>query len=108
MDKIKLSKNCKKILYQLHKRKQELLYREEYYLDIKFLVSNGLIKAHEYQNHYYSDLILTDKGEIYLYENPTLNNPTIWDDKKYWITTLISIIAVIISIIALCKSINNG
>ena len=38
-----------------------------------------------------------------MYDNPKLNNPSIWDDKKYIITTVISVVALIISIIALLK-----
>jgi autotransporter-associated beta strand protein len=46
---------------------------------------------------------LTDIGEAYLYSNPQLKDPSIWDDKKYWINTAISLVALIVAIIALFK-----
>ena len=46
---------------------------------------------------------LTDRGKAYIASNPTLKNPTIWDDKKYIINTIISVAALIVAIIALFK-----
>lgn len=101
MEKIELSNNCKDILYQLHNRTYHLLYRDEDYNDIQYLISKGLINATKMIGRRYSNLQLTEKGELYIYKNPKLENPSIWDDKKYWINTAISIIALIIAIIAL-------
>lgn len=104
MEKIVLSTNCKKLLRELHTRTFKLLYPKEYYGDIKFLISEGLISAKEMSGKRFCDLKLTDKGEVYIYENPNLKNPSIWDDKKYWINTAISVIALIVAIIALFKN----
>ena len=46
---------------------------------------------------------LTNKGRAYIATNPSLNNPTIWDDKKYIINTIISVLALVVAIIALIK-----
>lgn len=46
---------------------------------------------------------LTAMGEAYIASNPKLKNPSIWEDTKYIINTTISIIALIISLIALIK-----
>ena len=46
---------------------------------------------------------LTDRGKAYIASNPSLKNPTIWDDKKYIINTIISVAALIVAIIALFK-----
>ena len=43
---------------------------------------------------------LTDKGKAYMHVNPKLKNPSIWDDKKYWITTGISVVSLAFSIYA--------
>jgi len=44
---------------------------------------------------------ITRFGAAYYQFNPTLANPTIWDDTKYIITTSISILAILISAITL-------
>lgn len=104
MEKYNLSKNCRNIITQLHNNKRKLLYRENDYRDIKYLISKGLITAKELSGKRFGDLSLTEKGAIYLYENPKLKNPSIWDDKKYCINTIISVIALIVAIIALFKN----
>ena len=43
---------------------------------------------------------ITRKGLSYVQMNPKLSNPSIWDDKKYWITTGISLAALALSIYA--------
>ena len=103
MEKIELNDNCKAILSQLNSRSRQLLYKEDDYDAIRYLVAIGLINAKELSGKSHRDLVLTEQGRTYLYENPKLKNPSIWDDKKYWITTAISIVALIISIIAILK-----
>ena len=103
MERITLSKNCKLILFQLQGRKAKILYKNGEYDDVKYLVTKGLITAKELGKKAYCDLQLTDIGLSYLYENPKLKNPSIWDDKKYLINTAISILALIVAIIALFK-----
>ena len=101
MKKIELPSKSKQILRDLQNHTHRLLYREEYYESIKILISNGLIEASEIKDSYHAHLKLTSKGKAYLYENPTLSNPSIWDDKKYLINTIISVIALIMSLIAI-------
>lgn len=103
MERITLSKNCKLILFQLRDRKAKVLYKNGEYDDVKYLVTKGFITAKELIGKSYCDLHLTDIGLSYLYENPKLKNPSIWDDKKYLINTAISIFALIVAIIALFK-----
>lgn len=102
MEKICLSKKCKNILLELQHGKRRILYDKCDYYEIKYLISKDLIKGRTLKM-YHSDLALTDKGKLYLYENPKLKNPSIWDDKKYWINTAISVFAIIVSLIALFK-----
>ncbi len=101
MKKIELPSKSKQILRDLQNHTHRLLYREEYYECIKILISNGLIEASEIKDSHHAHLKLTSKGKVYLYENPTLSNPSIWDDKKYLINTIISVIALIMSLIAI-------
>ena len=103
MDKLELNDNCKAILSQLNSRKRRLLYDEDDYDAIRYLVAIGFINAKELLGKCHRDLSLTEQGRTYLYENPKLKNPSIWDDKKYWITTAISFAALIVSFIALLK-----
>lgn len=104
MEKIALSKNCKKILFQLRDNKRQLLYKDKDFDDIKYLVLLELVTASKLMNKSFCDVCLTEKGERYLYQNPKLKNPSIWDDKKYWINTAISVLALIVAIIALFKN----
>lgn len=101
MERIKLSKSCKEILLAL-KNKTYNNNTEFDDNDVIYLYTKGLIKI----TKTYGGIIvtgLTDIGEAYLYSNPKLKDPSIWDDKKYWINTAISLVALIVAIIALFK-----
>ena len=70
--------------------------------DLILLQEEGLISLIKSEDdHLYA--YLTSKGVKYLLLNPDLKNPSIWDDKKYWITIGISVVALIISLIAIIK-----
>lgn len=102
MEKIYLSKACKKILRAI---------RDEQYIDIPqsdtedllLLEQKGLIDVVWCEFGYAVVVNLSSKGIAYLHVNPKLCNPSIFDDKKFWINTAISLLAIIISIIALLK-----
>ena len=101
MDKIKLNDKCKDILMAIKSDTygDDIANSE----DINFLCTLGLIDVTSTKD---GDSVdgLTDKGRAYLHSNPTLKNPSILDDKKYLINTAISILALIVSIIALFKN----
>ena len=102
MDKIRLTKKGKEILIKLHKGEinssnastvdfeQANLLKVENLVDFEKSLKDEIIT-----------ISLTDLGRAYILSNPKLKNPSIWDDKKYWITTSIAIAALFISIIAL-------
>ena len=99
MDKIKLNNNCKKLLKEI-KNDSYCNSLESDLEDLNLLKTLGLIKAVA-TNTGYVVTGLTDEGRAYLQSNPDLKNPSIWDDKKYWINTAISFAALIVSIIAI-------
>ena len=101
MDKIYLDDNCKEILKEIKDNRYENDSNKDCE-ELNILKNLGLINATKTLKGYIV-IGLTDKGREYLYNNPNLKNPSIWDDKKYWITTAISIAALIVSIIALLK-----
>ncbi len=101
MEKVKLTDRCKEILRGLNDKTYKPLKEDNEALlllhEYGFLTDKRLSGGEIYNCR------ITSKGEAYLYDNPKLNNPSIWDDKKYIITTVISVVALIISIIALLK-----
>jgi hypothetical protein len=100
MDKIHLNDNCKAIIIAIKNNTYEVKDADSE--DINHLHTLGLIDVISTKDGDFVDG-LTDEGRAYLYTNPTLKNPSIWDDKKYWINTVISVLALIIAIIALFK-----
>ena len=106
MDKIKLSINQKVILNSLRDGNYSASIPDKDIDDIFVLKELNLITAIEVSDKSRRMLIcpeLTDRGKAYIASNPTLKNPTIWDDKKYIINTIISVAALIVAIIALFK-----
>lgn len=99
MEKIKLTKGAKEILRLLYAKKYEP--QEKDYNDLNLLAIEGLAFGQKLIGNQYNTFTITDLGRAYIYSNPKLSNPSIWDDKKYIITTLISIIALILSLIAI-------
>lgn len=104
MNKITLNKNCKRILLDLNNNKYPVVALEKDKNDIDILVYEGLVETMSLINNKQGFPVLTTKGSAYISRNPKLKNPSIFDDTKYLITTLLSIAAIIISIIALYKS----
>ena len=106
MDKIIHSKNQKVILNSLRDGNYSASIPDKDIDDIFVLKEFNLITAIEVSDKSGRLLIcpeLTDKGKAYIASNPSLKNPTIWDDKKYIINTIISVAALIVAIIALFK-----
>lgn len=102
MKRIKLSDSCKKILLAI-KNSQDTDISTWDNGDLSLLEDEGLVNVE--WSDFESPIIanLSEKGIAYLRNNPDLKNPSIFEDKKYWITTIISIIALIVAIIALFK-----
>lgn len=101
MERIELNKNCKRILLSL--RNNKYIYCSKDNDDLLFLEYVNLVTLLKGLGNHILNINLTEKGNAYLHFNPKLKNPSIWEDKKYWITTFISFVAIIISIVALCK-----
>lgn len=101
MKKIKLTDRCKVILRLLNDKQYTPVPEDNKALLL--LHEEGLISGNRYSSGEIYTCRITPKGEAYIYSNPKLKNPSIWDDKKYLITTAISIAALIISIIAIFK-----
>ena len=98
MEKIALNDNCKAIINAIKNDTYE--ERNADSEDINLLHTLGFIDVTSTKDGDFVDG-LTDKGREYLHSNPDLKNPSIWDDKKYWINTAISFAALIVSIIAI-------
>lgn len=98
MEKIKLTQNAKRILLALSKDEEPPITESDE-KDLILLEQEGLIELDGTKD---GELFpeITDKGIAYVHVYPKLKNPSILDDKKYWITTAISIIAIILSIYA--------
>lgn len=97
MEKIKLTNRGKQILFLLKECKYKV--EESDYEELNLLMIEGLGQGTKGLSDSFITYQLTEKGKAYLLSNPKLNNPSIFDDKKYIVTTIISIIALILSII---------
>lgn len=97
MERIQLNKREKEILKLLKAGKFSAVVDKKDEMPVKKLIHEGLVSCKE--NEYGTLLVpnLTDKGELYMYDNSKLKNPCIFQDKGF----VVSIIAIIISIIAL-------
>ena len=101
MQRIRLTKNAKRILKELSNGVHYVEISEEDDLDGKLLWHEKLITGIPNEAGTIMAPRLSELGELYLHINPKLKNPSIWEDKKYWITTSISLAALIMSIIAI-------
>jgi hypothetical protein len=102
MEKITLNDNCKRILKEI-KNDCYCNGLESDLEDLNLLKTLGFINAIA-TNTGFVVTGLTNEGRAYLHNNPKLKNPSIWDDKKYLINTIISIAALIVAFIALFKN----
>lgn len=106
MEKIKLTKDSKRILKALNDGifKCERLTESEK-ASLRILSEEGLVVLSGGINDSIISASLSDSGKAYIAEYPKLKNPGIFEDTKtkYIINLVISIIALIISVIALFK-----
>ncbi|MDE5783044.1 MAG: hypothetical protein K2H97_01800 [Prevotella sp.] len=101
MEKIKLTKRGREILLLIKENRYNLTKSD--YEELNLLTVEGLGQGTKAYGDSYINYRLTDKGRAYLLSNPQLKNPSIWDDKKYIITTGVAIIALFISILSIFK-----
>ena len=101
MERIVLTDNAKRLFRAIRQGEVHLEITEQDIEDANVLIQENLIVAVPDEAGGLYVPKLTDKGRAYIHQNPKLKNPSIWEDKKYWITTSISLAALIMSIIAL-------
>lgn len=102
MNKIKLTQRQKAILTQLHINEYPTDIPNDDVDDIYVLMEYNLVKTLDVSDKSGRMMTcpeLTDSGKAYMAINPKLNNPSVWDDTKYIINTIISIAALIVAII---------
>lgn len=100
MERIKLSKAEKKVMLLVAAkltRRQTAVKSDEYILSIHSLHDKGLVRGAFVEGGDVEAVRLTDKGRLYLYENPNLSNPTDWSK----ISAIAGIIAAVAAIAAL-------
>lgn len=103
MERIELSKKQRAIYNAIAREEYPNVCNKEDIEDIIVLREKGLVRG---INVISGDIVavrLTDQGRAYLHQNPKLKNPSVWQDKKYIINTAISLVALVVSIIALIK-----
>ena len=71
--------------------------------DLLLLEHMGLVDVKWCEFGYAIIANLSNKGVAYMRVNPKLKDPSILDDKKFWINTAISFVALVVAIIALFK-----
>ena len=103
MDKIRLSDECKTIFLQIINDDYGEKYKQEDNGILALLHEENLIIVKNVDG-IVSEVYPTNKGYAYVQSNPNLDNPKIWDDKKYIITTFISILSLTIAIISLIRT----
>lgn len=104
MEKLSLSKNSKRILSSLANGTYPNSVPENDIEEFNLLMQMDLVRGVYVKDPAIVAPKLTDYGRAYIHQNPKMKNPSIFDDKKYIVTTAISIVALGISIIALLTS----
>lgn len=102
MERIQLTKSCKNILLSIQNKQYNNIPKEDT-TDLLLLEQIGLINVIWSETGCAIIANLSDKGAAYLCANPKLRNPSILEDKKFWINTAISFGALIVAVIALLK-----
>lgn len=100
MDRIYLSKPCKRILRAIKDMKYNEIPESDTE-DLLLLENIGLVDVEWCEFGYALIANLSNKGIAYMRVNPKLNNPSIFEDMKFWINTSISFAALVVAIIAL-------
>ena len=102
MTRYRLSKNCKKILLSLKDNHYHSFVPDNDVNDFLILREMGFVScivASDKDSTSYLAPKLEPKGLAYIADNPKLKNPNIFCDWKFWITSLIAIIGLIVSFV---------
>lgn len=101
MEKVKLTNNAKRLYLLIYNHElPNIPLPNMDQMDLCLLKEEGFI-TYKNTSHGPTNVSMTDRGFAYIRSNPKLKNPSIWDDKKYLINTTISLLAIIISTVAL-------
>ena len=96
MDKIKLPEESKALLFLMSDKSHiepNISGEATKWLDV--LEYYGFIKGTKNMQGNYIIAEITQKGKVYLIENPKLKDPSFWDDKHKLLDHLIGIIGII-------------
>ncbi len=97
MEKIKLSKRAKEILLQKANHKYEIAKEDK--AALLELEDMGLMHITKLTDGTLWSCSISEKGKTYIALNPKLTNPKIWNDKKWLIGTIITIVGILVTII---------
>lgn len=103
MERIELSKRQKALYKAIAREEYPNECNKEDIEDIIVLREMGFVHGTNVKSGDIVAVRLTEQGRAYLRQNPKLKNPSVWQDKKYIINTAISLVALVVSIIALMK-----
>lgn len=84
-------------------KRQTAVKSDEYILAIHSLHDKGLVRGAFVEGGDVEEVFLTDKGRLYLYENPNLINPTYWSNVAA-IAGITAAIAAIAALFVACSS----
>lgn len=107
MERIKLSKTEKKVLFMLSAGLadgQTAVPSDKYALAIRSLHDKGFVFGAFVEGGGVEAARLTNKGRLYLYDNPNLNNPIDWS-KVAAITGILALIVAVIALFVSCSRI---
>ncbi len=102
MERIRLTRDEKAVLRLLMRREigGEGCNSGEYISAVDSLQTKGLVHASWGEGHELVDARISQKGKIYLTDNPRLRNPVDW---KWIVTTAIALAGAVLGAIACCK-----
>lgn len=86
--KIELTQREKEIIVLLATDKYDIDNSSNDFKELEHLEFLGLGEGIKGEFDVYFDFELSSKAKAYLFENPKLKDPSIWDDKKFWIDVL--------------------
>lgn len=94
MKKIKLTDKAKLYLVMIDNDQEITIRNKEQVRHLALLENEGLIENYPTKDDEfgYGNMEITTKGKAYLATNPTLDDPSILDDKEFVFSTAISII----------------
>lgn len=105
MERIRLSKTEKKVLFMLSAGLtdgQTAVKSDEYVLAIRSLHDKGLAHGAFVEGSGVESARLTEKGRLYLYDNPSLSNPVDWN-KVAAVSGIIAAIAAVAALLVSCS-----